>query len=192
MDTLRRQHSRPMIQRIQRVVLGLAFSSCVLACLGKTTSLGGPPAEQASASSKDAGADASASAAANDDSQGVFTSAPGSGSPAGPMCSWYVWNPVPTTVACEYLLPTDPPDNEPSFDPKTWDPHNVRVEFGAKNTGPYAATSADCGSTDGWFYVDPANGQPPTRFMLCPQTCASVQGDGGDGYLGLAASSCRQ
>jgi hypothetical protein len=115
----------------------------------------------------------------------LWQSAGGSADPQ--VCSWYVWVPAPTTVDCEYLLPSDNPDNDPNFDPKTWNPHYVRVEFRAKNIGEYAGTVDGCGRTDGWYYVD-ADGQAPTRFMLCPQSCARVPNDGA--FLRLAAETC--
>lgn len=191
MDAVHPQHSRPMIHR---AVVCLAVSTCLLACLGKTTSLGGPQGDQSSASSTDAGdgsdSDSGMSAASGDGTDSG-TSADSGDASVGPQpfCAWYVWAPVPTTVACEYLLPSDDPSNDPNFDPKTWDPHNVRVEFAAKNPGQYAGPGDGCGSTtDGWYYVDPDAGQTPTRFMLCPASCARVANDGG--FVRLAAKSC--
>jgi hypothetical protein len=52
----------------------------------------------------------------------------------------------------------------------------------------YAATSDGCGTADGWYYVDPGNGQTPTLFMICPKTCATVATDGG--FLRLSAMWC--
>lgn len=187
MDALHPQHSRPMIHR---AVVCLAVSTCLLACLGKTTSLGGPQGDQSTASSTDAdgGTDSGMSAASGDGTDSGTSADSGDASVAPqPFCAWYVWAPVPTAVTCEYLLPSDNPNNDPNFDPKTWDPHNVRIEFGAKNIGQYAGTAAGCGSTDGWYNVD-ADGQTPTRFMLCPESCARVPNDGA--FLRLAAKSC--
>jgi hypothetical protein len=175
----------------QRAFVCLAVSTCLLACLGKTTSLGGPQDDQSTASSTDAdgGADSGISAASGDGTDSGTSAASGDAAMAAqPLCAWYSWTPVPTTVACEYLLPSDDPNNDPNFDPKTWDPHNVRVEFGAKYIGQYAATAGDCRGTGGWYAVDPAAGPTSTRFMLCPASCARVASDGA--FLRLSASSC--
>jgi hypothetical protein len=35
---------------------------------------------------------------------------------------------------------------------------------------------AGCGQKGGWYYDDPAN---PTKIIMCPTTCAALQGDVG-------------
>jgi hypothetical protein len=163
-----------------RALFCLAVSTCLVACAVRTTSLGGPQGNQSSASSTDAG---------DGTESGASAPAPASdASVAAPFCAWYSWSPVPTTVACEYFLPSDDPNSDPNYDPRTWDPHNVRVEFASKNVGEYAASSDGCGSAGGWYYSDPSDAQTQTRFMLCPESCARVMADGG--FLAMAAKSC--
>lgn len=174
---------------IHRAFVCLAVSTCLVACLGKTTSLGGPAGNQTSASSTDEDGGTDSGTRAPSVGASADPAAPSAPSASQGSCAWYVWAPVATTVACEYLLPSGaPPNNDPNFDPATWDPHNVRIEFAAKNIGEYAGTSAGCGTTDGWYYVEADGGQTPTRFMLCPASCARVASDGG--YVRLAAKSC--
>ncbi len=183
MNMPRRHDSRPA----QRCAFaGLALASCLVACLGSTTSLGGADsdASSASASSDDAGT-GTVDPGADAGSAMVIVAPEDASSPPQSNCFWYVWTPVPTTTACEYFLPSPLPD--PGFDPATWDPHNVRIEFGAKYIGLYTVTIAGCGSTDGWYYAD-SDGQAPTRFMLCPGSCARIAGEGS--FLRLAAQSC--
>jgi hypothetical protein len=181
MDAPRLEHSRTMIHR---AFFCLVLCTGFVACLGKTTSLGGPAANQASATST-----------STDDDGGTESGAlwsSGDAATSGVMCQWYVWAPARTAVDCEYLLPTpaDSPPDAPIFDAKAWDPHNVRVEVApTKEIGEWVGTSDGCGSGDGWYYVAPAAGQTPTRFMICPKTCTTVASDGG-GYMGLAAYWC--
>ncbi len=162
-----------------RALFGLAVAVSIGACAGKTTSLGGPQAEKvtASAMGEDAGADSGAAV--------LF------GDAATPTqnCHWYSWAPVPTSSPCEYVLPS-PPYNDPGFDPKTWDPHDVRVETDGKHLGAYVETSDGCAGGDGWYYAD-ADGGTPTDFMICPTTCAFVDSDAGGGFIRMAAVSCQ-
>ena len=162
-----------------RAVFGVAVAVSIGACAGKTTSLGGPDAEKVSAS-------AMAGDAAPD--VGVAVQFEDAAGPAS-NCHWYSWGPVATSVPCEYLLPSPAP-YDPDFDPKTWDPHHVRVEFGAKQLGPYVETLDGCNGADGWYYAD-ADGQAPTKFMICPATCAFVDSEAGAGFIAIAAVSCQ-
>jgi len=165
---------------VHRAFLCLAVSACLVACFGKTTSLGGSQGNQSSASSsdEDGGDDAGAPS---------LSTLSGDASVGMPYCQWYSWAPVATDVACEYLLPT-PVEGNPDYDPKTWDPHHVRIEMDGKAIGEYVSASARCGSTDGWYNVDSADAQAPTSFMICPASCAHVASTGG--FLRLAAESC--
>jgi hypothetical protein len=175
MDTRKHAHLPAMIHR---AVLGLATATCLLACLGKTTSLGGPSGNQASATSTsgDDGGDAG---------QPITPGAPwadaGSAGSAGlgPACHGYSWDPIPSSVACEYLLPAGKPPNDDSrLDPAFWNPDQVTVDIIIPQKwreGLYVTGGASrCGTSDGWYYVDAASGKKPTLFALCPTSCASI------------------
>jgi len=74
-------------------------------------------------------------------------------------------------LACEYEIPP-PPDGQ-DFDP---DRVNVEFENGAGGTleiGRVDTPAACAGVSDGWYYDDPT---APTRIVLCPQTCDTIQG----------------
>jgi hypothetical protein len=72
-------------------------------------------------------------------------------------------------LSCEYPIP----DTEEEFDPLKL---NVIYTPGGGQPGtiPQAASAADCGSGDGWYYDDP---ETPTKILLCPHTCNDVQSD---------------
>jgi hypothetical protein len=180
MAALHREHSRSMIDRTG---FCLVFAVGLVACAGKTTSLGGSQGNQSSASTTDGGGDNGAS------SGSIAITPPADSGAGGQMCGWYAWRPVPTTNPCEYLLPSRP-YADPGYDPKTWNPHNVRIVLGDKQIHPYAETSEGCAATDGWYYVTPTDGQPPKRFMICPNSCAFVDSDAGAGFLEMDAQSC--
>jgi len=76
-------------------------------------------------------------------------------------------------LACEYLLPESDSTGKPA------DPAKVNVDYyptsGAKQ-GLFKVASAQACVPNGWYYDDPVN---PTRIILCPATCASVQNDAG-------------
>lgn len=74
-------------------------------------------------------------------------------------------------LGCEYVIPDDT-DTE-------FDPLNVNVIYTPGNgdpevTIPKVDSAGECGGDQGWYYDDPAN---PTKVLLCPATCALVQGD---------------
>lgn len=74
-------------------------------------------------------------------------------------------------LACEYEIPPPPAGMD-------FDPDEVNVEFddgmgGALQIGRVDDPSACAGVSDGWYYDVPAM---PTRIVLCPQTCNTIQG----------------
>ena len=75
------------------------------------------------------------------------------------------------TLACEYEIPP-PPDG------MDFDPDEVNVEFddgagGVLEIGRVDDPTQCAGVSDGWYYDSPAM---PTRIVLCPQTCDTIQG----------------
>lgn len=75
-------------------------------------------------------------------------------------------------VSCEINVPQ--PSSGGSIDP-----NQVSVKYTPGGTGsavilPQAADAQACGSNDGWYYDDPSM---PTKIVLCPATCATVQAD---------------
>lgn len=85
-------------------------------------------------------------------------------------------------VACYFDIPP-PPDGE------TIDFTKVNVLYYPTGAPPSqdffnVATAADCGTaTDAWYYDDNA---APTQILLCPETCALVQGAPGDPKIEVA------
>lgn len=74
-------------------------------------------------------------------------------------------------LACEYEIP--PPPDGMDFDP---DQVNVEFDDGMGGMLPIGRVDspAECaGVADGWYYDVPA---APTRIVLCPQTCDTIQG----------------
>jgi hypothetical protein len=89
---------------------------------------------------------------------------------------------ITTKLACEYQLPADPNANLPS-DVK-FDKDKVNVSF-TSNMGVkeqvYRVDSLDkCGSTNAkaWYYD---NNDMPTKLLMCPSACATIQVPSGDG-----------
>ncbi len=75
------------------------------------------------------------------------------------------------TLACEFDIPP-PPDGE-EFDR---DEVNVEFDDGSGNTLQIGRVESpgECGMVqDGWYYDNPDN---PTRIIVCPQTCDTIQG----------------
>lgn len=78
-----------------------------------------------------------------------------------------------TTVACEYVLPTEV-DGHPVI------PSQVNVFYSAGGTGEAVAIgqvpNAGACTTDkgGWYYDDPAS---PTRILFCDSTCTGLRSD---------------
>jgi len=78
-----------------------------------------------------------------------------------------------TALACEYLLPP-PPEGE------VLDINKVAVSYtpgggGVPKQIPKAEDAGDCGSGEGWYYD---NDVTPTKVLLCPASCQTVQSDG--------------
>ena len=76
-------------------------------------------------------------------------------------------------VPCEFGIPT--------IDAGVIDPDQVKVEYTPGNGDPAitydpVANEAACAGGDGFYYDDPVN---PTKMMLCPTTCDTVQNDEG-------------
>ncbi|MDB4937845.1 MAG: hypothetical protein JWP87_4817 [Labilithrix sp.] len=183
---------------IHRAVLGLAVTTCLVACLGRTTSLGGPEGTQSSATSTphDGGSAAPASTSVPSDSDAGSEDAAVDPSL---LCAWYSWKPEESSVACEYLIPAgNPASGVPAFDPFFSRPYPPQlntmfiVPAGDANwhDGTYVATGDECGGAYGFHYdVDPVStGQMPTRIVLCPASCDDVH-NGQDVRL-MAVWSC--
>ena len=85
--------------------------------------------------------------------------------PSRPRLSRLYVGPVPSAVACQYLLPSGrPPNDDPRLDPMTWDRDKVSVEMWVTQVfddqGFYMPSAAACGMNDGWYYVEPDGGEP--------------------------------
>ncbi|HVJ16596.1 MAG TPA: hypothetical protein VM686_14240 [Polyangiaceae bacterium] len=79
-----------------------------------------------------------------------------------------------TRLDCEFQVPEAP-------DGQTLDYNYVNVQFSADGSTEllgYVASADDCGVTQGgWYYdVDPADGDAPTKILVCPSTCEAFQG----------------
>jgi len=75
-------------------------------------------------------------------------------------------------VPCEFELP-EPPMGQTLDTGKV----NVKYEMGGVAPGqtlPQVPAAADCPSSGAWYYDDNTT---PTRILLCPTTCTSVQND---------------
>ncbi|MFO0612922.1 MAG: vWA domain-containing protein [Polyangiaceae bacterium] len=74
-------------------------------------------------------------------------------------------------IACEIAIP-EPTTGE-------LDPNKVNVSYtpggGSETTIGHVTSAQACGSSSAWYYDDPVN---PTKIILCPDTCDTVQGDG--------------
>jgi hypothetical protein len=154
-----------------RAFLVVAASIGLVACFARTTSLGEADTTRAGVS-------------ADEEDAGEAGNAPSQPTESGGLkceAQGYTWIPEPTEVPCVYLLPpTDPPQNDdPRLSPATWNTNAVVVDVFVPNEwedqGYFKRTSEDCEGLDGWFYVDFTDAAPPTRFGLCPKSCASVQ-----------------
>ncbi len=88
--------------------------------------------------------------------------------------------PLPATLAqirtaglgCDYTIP-NPPSSPP------FDPDEVNFSYTPKGMGPAiillrAGGAADCNGQPGWYYDDPG---APTKIVLCPASCATVEAD---------------
>jgi hypothetical protein len=78
-------------------------------------------------------------------------------------------NGIVGSLACEFLMPT-------ASGGAAIDPNNVSMQYtpsgGAAVTIPHVPDATQC-SGDGWYYDDNLN---PTKLLLCPTTCTTVQG----------------
>lgn len=78
-------------------------------------------------------------------------------------------NGIVGSLACEFLMPT-------ASGGAAIDPDNVAMQYtpsgGAPVTIPHVSDATQC-SGDGWYYDNNAN---PTKLLLCPTTCTTVQG----------------
>jgi hypothetical protein len=76
-----------------------------------------------------------------------------------------------SALACEFLIPP-PPDGQ------ELDIAKVAVKFtpgmGSPSEIPKAEDAGDCGQGPGWYYD---NNTTPTKIILCPASCNSVQND---------------
>ena len=161
----------------QRSIVGLGASILLVACTGNTTSLGGAdPATSRASSSDEDSAEARTPVVSSPSSDEADTDEPTL------VCHGYSWDPVPSAVPCEYLLPSGPPPSgDPRLDPKTWQPRKVSVviskwDAGApRHIGQFISMRETCGDSDGWYYVDPGDRSTPTLFALCPTSCDRVQ-----------------
>jgi hypothetical protein len=77
-----------------------------------------------------------------------------------------------TALGCDFTIPT-PPNNQPL------DPNKVNFSYTPKGMGapvilPRAQDASGCQGQGGWYYD---NASAPTKIVLCPASCASVQAD---------------
>jgi hypothetical protein len=75
------------------------------------------------------------------------------------------------SLACVYQIP--PPQGGGTIDPSKV---NVKVTHGnppQTDIIPQVPDAAHCGTTGGWYYDNPQN---PTQIIMCPSTCADLQG----------------
>jgi hypothetical protein len=191
MDKAADAHSSNMAHRLRCILVTLGIAGCA----AETTSLGGPRGHQTSASTD---SPPNPTPAFEDPNEPTSTSTA--------QCLWFAWDAVSSGNACEYLVPTTVPDHHrgTDLDPASWDPRNVRFDFGnaidgSKHVSHYVMTREGCAGGDGWYYTEPPppelRGEAlpfgpirPSRYMVCPKTCASVEGVEG-AIKELAASS---
>ena len=76
-------------------------------------------------------------------------------------------------LGCEYIIP-EPEEGQPEFEAT-----KVNVEYAPGGGSPFDLPQADdltdCAGAPGWYYDDPIN---PTKVILCPASCATVETDG--------------
>ena len=83
------------------------------------------------------------------------------------------------TLACEYQIPTPPDGSDLDYNKV-----NVKYTPAGSNTPEtifYVGDAAGCDPmTGGWYYdKDPAQGQTPTKILMCPATCDDLKSIGG-------------
>jgi hypothetical protein len=78
-----------------------------------------------------------------------------------------------TKLDCSWAIPPPPPG-------QTFDSGLVNVQYLSSKPGAmpapiyYVPSAAACGPAGGWYYDDP---QKPTKVLVCPATCATIQAD---------------
>ena len=80
-----------------------------------------------------------------------------------------------TKLACEFQVPQAPAGEMLDYD------GNVNVQFTLEDNTellPYVESADECGITQGgWYYdLNPADGETPTKILVCPSTCEAFQG----------------
>jgi hypothetical protein len=77
-----------------------------------------------------------------------------------------------SALGCEFAIPPPPGGEEivPDQVNFTYTPGGSGTEL----TLPRAENLADCGTAPGWYYDD---NQAPTKIILCPESCNTVQND---------------
>jgi hypothetical protein len=91
-------------------------------------------------------------------------------------------------VACEVLLPQPWADIMPLY---IYLGINVlyRSPLGEDRVIGYVDSEAACaGVVDGWYLVNPLD---PRRIVLCPETCAAIEADGGRLYTAFGCARIR-
>ncbi len=184
-------HSPAMMKRI---VAALSLATCVVACLDKSTSLGGPEGNQASAtSSLDASAEAESPPSAPDAGDAAVSA------DAAVDCFWHEWMPGKAVDACTYLLPpSDPPSHgSPYFDCRsslwnpakvyaaTWVTHPPSSEVDGLIEALYVDGPASCPAEGGWYYDETSVGEDGhhARYVLCPTTCTRANAPNAEFFL---------
>jgi hypothetical protein len=80
-----------------------------------------------------------------------------------------------SSLPCEYTLP------KPTTGTPDYEKVNVQVTSGAgaKSLLPLAGANASaCTAAGGWYYdVDPKTGGTPTKVIICPSSCTSLNAD---------------
>ena len=164
---------------MNRLAIALSLATCMVACLGNTTSLGGPEGNQASASSSQDAAPEADSPLVEGDAGDAADSAD---------CFWYSFMPVAAAGACTYLLPSIPAsDYSPYYDPRSpfWNPAKVFVEtwffVPPQSQRDWTRTNyvdglASCPAEGGWYYDETSVDAQSlhTRYILCPTSCSRV------------------
>ena len=156
-----------------RAILGFAFASCLVACLGEVTSSGGR--DEAKSNLVDENAEAARSEVDEAATADAGT-ATDDASSAPPFCGWYSWMPEAGAGDNRYVLPENAPTNsDPGFIPANWDLDWARVELlSDKSIGNHKASAADCLDDHGWYFADEADQATATHYSLCPKTSSAV------------------
>ena len=83
------------------------------------------------------------------------------------------------SLACEYLVPEPPAGEDLAYDEVNVE--HVPKDQGEAKTIPYVGKDGACDAAEGgWYYdKDPKGAESPTKILMCPSTCAALQGGGG-------------